>query len=277
MIHSFQRRARHAVGVAAAALLAVPLAAQAADYRAQFSESFNSGLAGARPAITFRTVIDNGSGGAPIPTGILRYTVDSRHLTSSAWASLLAATPGTQLGTFTSELTGTSALRVLSHGKDAGGAYVLAGIDVPGRTAALIGDDNLTIVIRRTPSASHLTFVLDIRTAVGRLIARGAPATLQTVTLALRSSIVYGGKSHGDHAQPGRTDRADQLRRRPRMRRCHVRERGDRRRLECHGTPAEDRDARRSCERRRTAIATRSGARAAPETTSASMRSTRSA
>ena len=149
MIHSFQRRARRAAGVAAAALLAVPVAAQAADYRAQFSESFNSGLAGARPAITLRTVIDNGSGGAPVATGILRYSVDTRHLTSSAWASLLAATPGTQLGTFTSELTGPSPVRVLSHGKDSGGSYVLAGIDVPGRTASIIGDDNLTIVIRR--------------------------------------------------------------------------------------------------------------------------------
>jgi hypothetical protein len=202
VIHCFQRRARRAVGVAAVALLAAPLAAQAADYRAQFSESFNSGLAGARPAITLRTVVDNGSGGAPVATGILRYSVDTRHLTSSAWASLFAATPGTQLGTFTSELTGTSALRVLSHGTDAGGAYVLAGIDVPGRTAALIGDDNLTIVVRRTASASHLTFVLDIRTAVGKLIARGAPATLQTVTLALRSSIVYGGKRHGITLNP---------------------------------------------------------------------------
>lgn len=197
MIHSFQRRARRAAGVAAAALLAVPVAAQAADYRVQLSESFNSGLAGARPAITFRTVIDNGSGGAPVATGILRYSVDTRHLTSSAWASLLAATPGTQLATFTSELTGPSPVRVLSHGRDSGGSYVLAGIDVPGRTASIIGDDNLTIVIRRTASASHLTFVLDIRTAVGRLIARGAPATLQAVTLALRSSVVYGGKSHG--------------------------------------------------------------------------------
>ncbi len=220
MIHSFQRRARRAAGVAAAALLAVPVAAQAADYRAQFSESFNSGLAGARPAITFRTVIDNGSGGAPVATGILRYSVDTRHLTSSAWASLLAATPGTQLGTFTSELTGPSPVRVLSHGKDSGGSYVLAGIDVPGRTASIIGDDNLTIVIRRTASASHLTFVLDIRTrrrqadrARRRRDAAGGDTRAAQLDRLRR-------QEPRDHAQPGRADRADQLGRRSCVRGC---------------------------------------------------------
>jgi hypothetical protein len=202
VIHSLQRRALRASALATAGVLAVPLAAQAADYRAQFSESLNSGLAGARPALTFRTVIDNGSGGAPVATGILRYTVDAHHLTSSAWASLLAATPGTQLGTFASELTGTSSVRVLSHGKDADGSFVLAGIDVPGRTAAITGDDNLTMVIRRTASAAHLTFVIDMRTAIGKLTAQGAPATLQTVTFALRNSIVYGGGRHGITLNP---------------------------------------------------------------------------
>jgi hypothetical protein len=201
--HSFQRRARRAAGVAAAALLALPLAAQAADYRAQFSESFNSGLAGARPAITFRTVIDNGSGGAPVATGILRYTVDTRHLTSSAWASMLAATPGTQLGTFTSELTGASAVRVLSHGRTRWLTRPRPASTCPAAPRALHrGRQSHTIVVRRTASASHLTFVLDIRRQVGGLIARGAAATLQTVTLALRSSIVYGGKSHGITLNP---------------------------------------------------------------------------
>ncbi len=64
------RRLRRATGLGAVALLAVPLAAQAADYRAQLSESFNSGLAGARPSITLRAVLDNGSGGPPVrPAG----------------------------------------------------------------------------------------------------------------------------------------------------------------------------------------------------------------
>ncbi len=49
------------------------------------------------------------------------------------------------------DLTGTSPLRVLSHGKDAAGTYVRAGIDVPSSTASIIGDDNLVMVIRRTP------------------------------------------------------------------------------------------------------------------------------
>ena len=183
-------------------MLAVPLAAQAADYRAQLSESFNSGLAAARPSITLRAVIDNGSGGAPVATGVVRFNVDTRHLTSSAWASMLAAPAGTQLGTFSSELTGTTPLRVLSHGKDATGSYVRAGIDVPASTASIIGDDNLVLVIRRTTSGAHLTFVLDVHSAVGKLTARAAPATLLSATFALRSSIIYGGKSRGITLNP---------------------------------------------------------------------------
>ena len=191
------KRLRHACGLSAVAMLALPLAAQAADYRAQLSESFNSGLAAARPSITLRATFDNGSGGAPLPTGMLSFNVDTRHLTSSAWNSMLAATGGTQLGIVTSDLTGTSPLRVLSSGKDPYGPYVRAGIDVPSSTAAITGTDTLVMVIRRTPSRAHLTFVLDLRDAVGKLAAKGAASTLQSITLALRSSIVYGGKSHG--------------------------------------------------------------------------------
>jgi hypothetical protein len=102
----------------------------------------------------------------------------------------------------TNNLTGTSSLRVLSHGSDAGGQYVRAGVDVPGSTASIIGDDNLVFVIRRTPSHAHLTYVLDLAPAVGKLAARGSDATLQSLTLALRSSIIYGGKSHGITRNP---------------------------------------------------------------------------
>jgi hypothetical protein len=201
---NLNQRLRRATGLGAVAMLALPLAAQAADYRAQLSESFNSGLAAARPSITLRAVIDNGAGGAPAATGIVRFNVDTRHLTSSAWASMHAATPGTQLGTFSSELTGTSSVRVLSSGKDKAGSYVRAGIDVPGSTASIIGDDNLVLVVRRTPSGAHLTFTLDARTAVGKLAARAANATLQNVAFALRSSIRYGGKSRGITLNPSR-------------------------------------------------------------------------
>ena len=202
MTHTLLRRLRRAAGLGVVTVLAVPLAAQAADYRIQLSESFNSGLASARPAISLRAVLDSGSGGAPVPTGVLRFNVDVHHLTSSAWASMLAAPAGTQLGSVTSDLTGVSALRVLSHGKDANGSYVRAGIDVPAGIAAIIGDDNLVVVIRRTTSGAHLTYVLDAHAAVGKLTAKGVPATLQTVTLALRSSIVYGGRSHGITLNP---------------------------------------------------------------------------
>jgi hypothetical protein len=200
-----QLRVRRTCGLGAIALLAFPLAAQAADYRAQLSESFNSGLAAARPSIALRATFDNGSGGAPLPTGVLAFAVDTRHLTPSAWASIFAATGGTQLGTVSTDLTGTSALRVLSNGKDASGQYVRAGIDVPPSTAAIIGDDNLVMVIRRTPSGAHLTFVLDLRPAVGKLAAKGADSTLQSISLALRSSIVYGGKSRGITYNPAST------------------------------------------------------------------------
>jgi hypothetical protein len=201
-MHTLQRRLRRATGLGVIAMLAVPLAAQAADNRALLSESFNSGLAAARPSIALSAVIDNGSGGAPVATGVLRFNVDTRHLTSSAWASMLAATPGTQLGTVTNNLTGTSSMRVLSHGTDATGAYIRAGVDVPGSTASIIGDDNLVFVIRRTPSHAHLTYVLDLRPAIGKLVAKGANATLQSLTFALRSSIVYSGKSHGITLNP---------------------------------------------------------------------------
>jgi hypothetical protein len=201
-MHNFHRCFRRATGLGIVAMLAVPLAAQAADYRAQFSESFNTGLAAARPAMTLTALIDNGSGGVPVATGVVRFNVDTRHLTPSAWASMLAAPAGTQLGTVTNNLTGTSSLRVLSHGTDAFGQYVRAGIDVPGGVASIIGDDNLVFVIRRTPSHAHLTYVLDLRPAVGKLVARGAASTLQMMTLAVRSSIIYGGKSRGIAINP---------------------------------------------------------------------------
>src|SRR3954449_12321031 len=111
MQSTLTKRIRRAGGIGAVALLALPLAAQAADYRAQLSESFNSGLAAARPSITLRAVLDDGSGGLPVPTGVIRFNVDFDHLTSSAWSSMLAAPAGTQLGTLSSDLTGTASIR----------------------------------------------------------------------------------------------------------------------------------------------------------------------
>ena len=204
-MNTLQRRLGRAGGIGAVALLALPLAAQAADYRAQLSESFNSGLAAARPSIALRAVFDNGSGGAPVPTGVVRFDIDTHHLTSSAWASMVAASGGTQLGTVTTDLTGSSPLRVLSSGKDAGGTYVRAGFDIPPGTAVILGDDTLVVVIRRSPSGAHLSYTLDLHTAVGRLAAKGANSTLQSMTLALRSSIIYGGKSHGITLNPSST------------------------------------------------------------------------
>ena len=86
---------------------------------------------------------------------------------------------------------------------------------MPGSTASIIGDDNLVLVVRRTPSGAHLTFTLDARTAVGKLAARAANATLQNVAFALRSSIHYGGKSRGITLNPVSQTVDDELRQRP--------------------------------------------------------------
>ena len=133
-MHHLHRRLRRATGLGAVALLALPLAAQAADNRVQFAESFNSGVAGLRPSITLRAVLDNGSGGAPVPTGIAplhaRLAIIS---TSSAWASMLRRRRPARSSARSraSSRPGNSPLRVISHGKDATGQYVRAGVDVP--------------------------------------------------------------------------------------------------------------------------------------------------
>jgi hypothetical protein len=115
---------------------------------------------------------------------------------------MFAAPGGTQLGNVTNSLTGSSSLRVLSHGTDANGQYIRAGVDVPGSTASIIGDGNLVFVIRRTPSHAHVTYTLDLRPAIAKLVPRAANATLETMTLAIRSSIVYGGHSRGITLNP---------------------------------------------------------------------------
>jgi hypothetical protein len=204
-MNTLQQRLRRAAGMGAVAMLAFPLAAQAAGYRAQLSESFNSGMAAARPSITLHAVFDNGSGGAPVQTGVVRFNVDTRHLTSSAFNSMVAAPSGTQLGTVATDLTGASALNVLSSGKDAAGTYVRAGFDVPAATASIIGGDTIVIVIRRTPSGAHLTYTVDLHGAVGKLAAKSVDSTLQSMTLALHSSILFGGKSHGITLNPTST------------------------------------------------------------------------
>jgi hypothetical protein len=196
-MNTLQQRLRRAGGLGAVAVLAFPLAAQAADYRAQLSESFNNGMAAARPAIVLRAVFDNGSGGAPLQTGVVRFTIDSRHLTASAFHAMVAAPSGTTIGNVATDLFGSSPLRVLSSGKDASGTYVRAGFDVPSTLAPVIGNDTLVFVIRRTPSGAHLTYTVDLHGAVGALAAKGLGSTLQGMTLALRSSIIFGGKSHG--------------------------------------------------------------------------------
>ena len=56
------RTLRRTAGICAAALLALPAAAQAADYRGQLSESISSGAPGVSPSLTLRAVIDNGTG-----------------------------------------------------------------------------------------------------------------------------------------------------------------------------------------------------------------------
>jgi hypothetical protein len=184
--------------------MALPLAAQAADYRVQLSESVNSGLAAAHPTLLLRADLDNADGGGLVPTGLVRFSVDTRHLSGSAWNRYMAASTGTQLGTITSDFTGpgASSLRVLGHGTDSTGAYVRAGVDVPSATAAIIGSDNLTVIIRRTTSGAHITYQLDWHAAAGKLAAKAVNSALHSVTLALRGAIVYSGAGHAITQNP---------------------------------------------------------------------------
>ena len=66
-MHTLQRRLRRATGLGVIAMLAVPLAAQAADNRAQLSESFNSGLASARPSMTLTATSATAAAAHPSP------------------------------------------------------------------------------------------------------------------------------------------------------------------------------------------------------------------
>ncbi len=203
-MHTLQRRLRRSAGLAAVAVMALPLTAQAADYRVQLSESVNSGLAAAHPTLILRADLDNADGGGLVPTGLVRFSVDTRHLSGSAWNRLMAASTGTQLGTITSDFTGpgASSLRVLGHGTDSTGAYVRAGVDVPSATAAIIGSDNLTVIIRRTTSGAHITYQLDWHAAAGKLAAKAVNSALHSVTLALRGAIVYSGAGHAITQNP---------------------------------------------------------------------------
>ena len=197
MPRTIHKNLRRAASICAVAACALPATAQAADYRAQLSESVSSGAAGISPSLTLRAAIDNGSGGAPVTTGSLGFALDARHLAPGAWTSLMAASPGTQLGTITSELTGTEArpLRVLAQGRDATGRYVRAGVSVPRSTAVVIGSDTIPMVIRRAASGA-ITFTLDTRAAVGKLASDRAASTLTEVTFALRNGIVFDGRNH---------------------------------------------------------------------------------
>jgi hypothetical protein len=203
-MHTLQRRLRRSTGLAVVAVMALPLAAQAADYRVQLSESVNSGLAAAHPTLLLRANLDNADGGGLVPTGLVRFSVDTRHLSGSAWNRFMAASTGTQLGTITSDFTGpgASSLRVLGHATDSTGAYVRAGVDVPSATAAIIGSDNLTVIIRRTTSGAHITFQLDWHAAAGKLAAKAVNSALHSVTLALRGGIVYSGAGHAITQNP---------------------------------------------------------------------------
>lgn len=191
------RALRRATGICAAALLVLPAAAQAADYRGQLSESISSGAPGVSPSLTLRAVIDNGTGGTPVTTSSLRFTIDAHHFAPSAWTSLTAATAGTQLGTMTSDISGPQAqpLRVLGQGRDATGQYVRAGLTVPRSTAVVIGSDTIPMIIRRAPNGA-ITFTLDTHVAVGKYAATSIAATLTDVSLSLRNGISFGGKGY---------------------------------------------------------------------------------
>jgi hypothetical protein len=206
MTRAPQLNARRMAGLGVIALLALPGAAQAADYRGQLAESISTGVAGVSPSLTLRATIDNGIGGKPDSTGSMSFSVDARHLAPTAWKSLMDAKPGTQLGTVKSDLTGSDAraLRVLSHGHDATGPFVRAGVTVSAETAAIIGTDTLPVVIRQVPATKQVTFTFSLRAAVGKLTAHGATMTVQHMTLALRGSVTFSGKGHALTLNPAK-------------------------------------------------------------------------
>ena len=119
-MRALTRHLKRAAGLGAVAVLALPAAAQAADYRGQLSESFSSGTAGVSPTLAVTATIDNGSGGPPVTTGSMRFAIDARHLSPTVWAVLTGAPVGTQVGTLKSELTGKDAtpIRVLAHSRE---------------------------------------------------------------------------------------------------------------------------------------------------------------
>lgn len=198
MIRSLHQNVRRVAGLGAVAMLALPVSAQAADYHGQLSESISNGAPGASPMLSLHATLDNGNGGAPVSTGSLRFVLDARHLAPTAWASLMAASPGAQIGSLTSEISGATAspLRVVAHGTDANGAFVRAGVAVPSDTAALIGNDSLPLILRQTAPGKQISLTLNTQEAVGKLTAKGATFTLENVTLAIRGAVTFGGKSH---------------------------------------------------------------------------------
>lgn len=195
----YHKRLLRAGCLGAVVMLALPLSAQAADYRGQVSETISAGTAGVSPNLTLAATIDNGTGGPPPATGAVRFSIDARHLAANAWPILMAAAPGTQLGTVTTNLTGTDArqFRVLSHGSDSAGPYVRAAIGVPPSTSSIIGSDTIPAVLRQsTAGGPHITIAIDTHMLAGRLAAAQQDPALRTISLALRSSLAYQGANH---------------------------------------------------------------------------------
>ena len=118
-------------------------------------------------------------------------------------------TPGTQLGTFTSELSGTSsaprALARQGHGRLATSAPAST---CPAAPPSIIGDDNLVVVVRRTPSGRAPD--VRARRAHRRRQARRAGRQLDAAGRDARPAQLdrLRRQEPRHHAQPGQPDRA---------------------------------------------------------------------
>ena len=167
-----------------------------------------------------------------------------------------------------------SPLRVLSHGKDSTGAYVRAGIDVPGEHR---GDHRRRQPRRRHPPhalGAHLTFVLDSHDAVGKLAATGRQLDAADGHVRPAQLDRLRRQEPRHHAQPGRqTAMTNSVT----ARACASSGVHDAARVDDleqrHGAPAEDRHARRAGHRHLRLPRTPSAAPAARATPSACSRS----
>ena len=281
-MHTLQRRLRRSAGLAVVAVMALPLAAQAADYRVQLSESVNSGLrrcaSDAAPASRSRQRRRRRAR-PDRPRALLGRHASSLRLRLEPLHGRLDRARSSARSRASSPGQVPARCACSATARTRTGAYVRAGVDVPSATASIIGNDNLD---RDDPPhdvgrAHHVRARLARRRRQARRQGRQLDAAARSRSrCAARSSTP--APSHGITQNPSRPDRDDQLRRGPGLcpaglHHAAARQRDEQR----HRAPAEDRHARRAGERALRLPLLDRRHRSLPATPSASSRSRRTA